>query len=147
MEEYELDDFHHMYDEAYFEYQSLRHLEEIIVKVVIGRRYREMMFIFNSQYIISHHKQSDFLNEDSISEDEQYVSSLYYFDEVHTLPMIFSQDIFYFHFDYSYPIRIWLENSFKKRYPWHSLKCIIHCVNVISKYLMIPIIYYFILKF
>ena len=36
MVEYELDDFQHMDNEASFEYQIIKHWEEIIVEVIIG---------------------------------------------------------------------------------------------------------------
>jgi hypothetical protein len=61
--EYQLDNSHHMYDEASFEDKILKHLEDIIVEVIIGTHHHKMMVMLGSQYIISPHKRNVFLEE------------------------------------------------------------------------------------
>ena len=92
-----------------------------------------------SQYIISYHEPNDFLNEDSFSECSQSGSGMYDYDEVHFLPMNFSNDTFYFQFDYQDPIETWLEDSFMERYPLHSILHILHYVNRMPNGLILPI--------
>ena len=75
-------------------------MEEVIAEVIIGALYHEIMVMSGSQYIISYHEPNDFLNEDSFSECSQSGSGMYDYDEVHFLPMNFSNDTFYFQFDY-----------------------------------------------
>ena len=96
-----------MDDEASFENKILEHLEELIVRVIIGTLHYEMMVMSSSQYIIYPHEPNGFLDEDSLFEHDQHDSGLYDSDEVHSLPMISSQDAFYFQFDYWDPIGIW----------------------------------------
>ena len=55
MEGYEFDHFQHMDDVASFEDQILKHLEEIIAKVIVQTIHCEMMVMSSSQYIIFPH--------------------------------------------------------------------------------------------
>ena len=70
--------------------------------------------------------------EVSIHEYSQSSSGVYDSDEVHSLPIIFSQDTFSFQLEYQDPIRILLESSFMDRYPFHSIRYIMHYVSQMS---------------
>ena len=68
--------------------------------MIIGAVHCEMMVMSGSQYIISPHEPNDFLNEDLVFEHSQSSIGLYDYDEVHSKPMSFTHDTFYFQFDY-----------------------------------------------
>ena len=56
-----------------------------------------------------------------------------------SLPMIFSQDTFPFHFDFQDQIGIWLENSFMERYPFHFITHITNYMNGMPYHLILSI--------
>ena len=61
MVEYELDDFQHMDGEASCADKIIKHLEEIIIEVIIGTLHWEMMVMSGSHYTISPHEPNGFL--------------------------------------------------------------------------------------
>ena len=107
--------------------------------MIIGELHHDMMAMTGPQHIISPHEPNNFFKEYSFSEYSQSGTGLYDSDEVHSQPMSFTYDTFYFQFDYQDPIRIWLENSFAERYPFHSILHILNYVIGMFDDLILPI--------
>ena len=68
--------------------------------MIVEGLHLEMVAMLGPQYIISPHDPNGFMNEDSLSKHNQHSSSMHDFDEVRSLPMIFSQDTLSFQFDF-----------------------------------------------
>ena len=99
-----------MDEENFTKDHILKHLEEIIIEVIIGALHYEMMVMLGTQYIIIPNEPNDFLEEDSFSEYSLSGSSLYDSDEVSSRPMGFSHDTLYFPFYYQDLIGKWLQH-------------------------------------
>ena len=94
-EEYELHDFQHIDDETFEEDQILRHLEELIVEVIIGETHCEMMVMSSHQYIISHHEPICFKRKIHFLNTFNMVQVCMILIEVWSIPMSFSLDILF----------------------------------------------------
>lgn len=60
-----------MDDETSFEDQILKHLEELIVEMIVRELHCETLLMLGPQYIISPHEPNRFLDKDSLSKHDQ----------------------------------------------------------------------------
>ena len=126
--------------------KTLKHLEELIAKVVIWELHHEIMVMSSFQYIISSYEENDFLDEDFVFEYSKKSSGFHDFDEVRFQPANFSHDTFFLQFYYHDSVGAWLENFFMERYPLYSILHILNCVNGMTNGSILSIYYDYVIQ-